>query len=390
MANEEHLKKLREGVNAWNEWRKENPEVQPDLAHADLREAALGGANLSHANLVKADLAGAELQLADLTKGLLNYAKLAGADLADANLTEAKFSRANLTAVNLQGADLTGVDLSWANLAEATLVNARFRNANFSNAILMANIRNTDLNEADLRWIGGRWSAPGNPERFPRPVRPAIRLFAKLFGDRSIRFDSTLVRNARFSPNSPDAWSVLRRNYTGPMLMFHLLLLIAFFLPYVAKTMMWVGVNRTQEVIQTAAADVNRAAHTLAHQESPGAVELAESLARLASREPCLSGDCEEHSVWELLIGRDRPGAYWLLATTLLLYNLGRALLTWRVGPLRDEEERSGHTPEYKGLNGYGWLIWPHRVVQVLLLVALVSFVYHGVDWLTRPVWLPG
>lgn len=35
MANEEHLAIFRQGVEAWNKWRKENPKIKPDLAYAD-------------------------------------------------------------------------------------------------------------------------------------------------------------------------------------------------------------------------------------------------------------------------------------------------------------------------------------------------------------------
>ena len=31
MANEEHLKILKQGVDAWNQWRKENPKIMPDF-----------------------------------------------------------------------------------------------------------------------------------------------------------------------------------------------------------------------------------------------------------------------------------------------------------------------------------------------------------------------
>ena len=38
MANQSHLKKLKEGPKSWNKWRKENKSVIPDLSKADLIE----------------------------------------------------------------------------------------------------------------------------------------------------------------------------------------------------------------------------------------------------------------------------------------------------------------------------------------------------------------
>ena len=46
MANEEHLAKLREGVEAWNEWRGKNPDLEPDIQEAYLSNAQLQGADL--------------------------------------------------------------------------------------------------------------------------------------------------------------------------------------------------------------------------------------------------------------------------------------------------------------------------------------------------------
>ncbi len=47
MANEEHFGILRQGVAVWNEWRRVNPEVVPDLNAAELQWASLHGVDLS-------------------------------------------------------------------------------------------------------------------------------------------------------------------------------------------------------------------------------------------------------------------------------------------------------------------------------------------------------
>jgi uncharacterized protein YjbI with pentapeptide repeats len=54
-------------VDAWNEWRAENPKVKPDLAFAVMRGANLQLADLSWAQLREADLVLANLRGADLS-----------------------------------------------------------------------------------------------------------------------------------------------------------------------------------------------------------------------------------------------------------------------------------------------------------------------------------
>ena len=53
MADEEHLQIIRQGVDVWNEWRHDNPELIPNLSGADLSEA-----DLCEAYLTMADLSG--------------------------------------------------------------------------------------------------------------------------------------------------------------------------------------------------------------------------------------------------------------------------------------------------------------------------------------------
>ncbi len=88
MANQEQLDILKQGVDAWNLWRVENPDVQIDLS-----EAQLSGANLNDAHLILADLNGADLTRADLTGADFGGADLSDADLSDANLMGTVFWR---------------------------------------------------------------------------------------------------------------------------------------------------------------------------------------------------------------------------------------------------------------------------------------------------------
>ena len=66
MANPEHLSKIREGIQAWNKWREENPDVYPDLKDASLMMANLKGVNLNWADLRGVDLTSANLEGASL------------------------------------------------------------------------------------------------------------------------------------------------------------------------------------------------------------------------------------------------------------------------------------------------------------------------------------
>ena len=126
MANQEHLEILAKGVEAWNEWRKSNPDIRPIL-----REAMLWSARLIGADLRNADLVGARLHSADMTSADCSYADFAYADLVMAHMSEANLSYAGFHFANLQAADLTGANFEWAILGWANLTNAKLKNSNF-------------------------------------------------------------------------------------------------------------------------------------------------------------------------------------------------------------------------------------------------------------------
>jgi Pentapeptide repeats (8 copies) len=146
MANQEQYDILKQGVEAWNQWREEHPDVWLDFSGAFLFEADLRGANLSRVSLREADLEGADLEEANLKESDLGRANLSRANLSGANL-----SRANLSGANLSRADLKGANLGRASLSAAKLSNADLEGADLSGAELKwADLRGAKLHGADL------------------------------------------------------------------------------------------------------------------------------------------------------------------------------------------------------------------------------------------------
>ena len=161
MANVRHLEIVRAPSGGWNDWRRKNTRVLPDLAGADLCGADLAGANLAKADLSGARLEGASLCGANLTRARFFGAQLAGADLNRATLVKANLSQADLAGANLNAADLSQAFLIKANLSGASLVEARLEGANLGQASLFranltraalrkASFFKADLTEADL------------------------------------------------------------------------------------------------------------------------------------------------------------------------------------------------------------------------------------------------
>ncbi len=105
---------LHHGVEAWNRWRSQNPNLRPNLR----------GAYLNHLDLRWADFHDADLRFA-----FLFYSDLAEADLYGASLLGADLIHANLEAADLRWAALSGAYLSYANLSYADLRDANLREA---------------------------------------------------------------------------------------------------------------------------------------------------------------------------------------------------------------------------------------------------------------------
>ena len=179
MANQKHLDILKQGVDVWNRWRKEHPDIVPDLSYSDLKReflievdpdgkdftsadfstVNLSGADLSEAflygsNFMKADLGRAKLREADLRYTKLIEANFSGADLTDSSLGSADLSRANLSGALLHGTNLGRAILLEANFTQAylygtTLTEVVLTEADFNKAYL----GNTVFARVDLRSV---------------------------------------------------------------------------------------------------------------------------------------------------------------------------------------------------------------------------------------------
>ena len=207
MADPQHVEVLKEGVTAWANWRKNNPDVKPDLsginisdviwdnspicnpkidadefldlfsqfpaaaqgAHfpakeelgeqlrKDAREVVrlddvnfegvdLRQANLSRVSLGKAQLSGANFEGANLAGAVLNEATITGANFNQCHLAKAQFEKADLTSAKLRDTVLTRANFREADLTDADLTNASAEEANWFDVTLRrAVLRNAAL-----------------------------------------------------------------------------------------------------------------------------------------------------------------------------------------------------------------------------------------------------
>jgi hypothetical protein len=146
MANAEQLAILGQGVQAWNSWRAQHPDVDINLESADLNSTNLEWIDLADANLEGADLSCASMNHAVLVRARLRRANLAHASLEHANLAHAHLEKANLAFASLEEAMLPYAYLVETNLGAANLKSVRAEDANFK----LANLSYTTLQNAVL------------------------------------------------------------------------------------------------------------------------------------------------------------------------------------------------------------------------------------------------
>jgi uncharacterized protein YjbI with pentapeptide repeats len=168
MANNQHVEILKQGVEVWNRWRKDNPGVTPDLAGFNFREDEEGGGNFSFGPpmgpdnaLISAELKGIDLSHANLTGAKLynidfSSANFQKANLSEADLVQSLFYKSDLSFTHLNDANLSEAcfdeaDLSWMICTHAEWIRARLISANFTRAMIVSsNLVDAKLSDSNL------------------------------------------------------------------------------------------------------------------------------------------------------------------------------------------------------------------------------------------------
>jgi len=201
MANPQHLAIFKQGVQAWNAWREENPTVHPDLSDAklddiDMRFAHLDGVNFRLSKLNRIDFAFASLREADFREAELGLASVDGdgvsppLNLSVTDLQGADFRQASFWLVDFASADLRGVRFGEARFIGIKLNGADLRGCNLQGvALKQAELMNADLSSADLSGVSLEYA-----DLFQTNVSDAILFGVDLWG---AKLSSTNLQDAR-------------------------------------------------------------------------------------------------------------------------------------------------------------------------------------------------
>jgi uncharacterized protein YjbI with pentapeptide repeats len=170
MENEECMRLLKQGTQAWNTWRMQHPDSKrlnlsrSDLSgldlhgvnfrEVDLNFAKLSQVNLNQANLINvdmtyADLSSANLRETQLRHAIVMYANLDDADASHADLSETVFVEASFTRTNLRRANMSQADLTGSVLTEALFLETDISSATFANTTMYHTVfGGVDLHQA--------------------------------------------------------------------------------------------------------------------------------------------------------------------------------------------------------------------------------------------------
>lgn len=346
------------------------PELLARYANGEraFRYHDLRGAPLSGADLRDADFSFSTFTGADLSGAVLLRTRLLGVDLAGTNLAGVDFRGALIAGARFDGANLHGAVLDEAQGSLGTLVarvaaalslerlfpmttsiSNAFRCCSFARArVDKVSFRRSNLshahfdNAASCDFTGAVLTSGSLGE-----ARNCSFDGADLRDIGQVIFDECRVLGARLG-RTRDPWGELRRAYGGGMTAVHLALLSVFFLLMYLRVLPW---------------------------------RLLAALPAAPSWVPST-----EVPLWWLALGLDQGLSVAVLTAALILFNLLRGALVYRIAPMREDESRTGSTPRWSDYRG---LHVAHRVVGVLFWFSVASFGVEAIRLLATDVAVP-
>ncbi|MEM1426279.1 MAG: pentapeptide repeat-containing protein, partial [Cyanobacteria bacterium P01_H01_bin.130] len=140
MADAVHLMQLQRGAAQWRQWRRDNPEVLPELSAIDLSGAILGDRPMHQCQLHRANLRQLCAPGSDWTRAKALDSHWDGVNLEFATLRNmeaigSEWRGANLRAIDGRDGNWSAADFRDAKLDHANLARAILNRASFSGAI---------------------------------------------------------------------------------------------------------------------------------------------------------------------------------------------------------------------------------------------------------------
>jgi hypothetical protein len=119
-----------EGVDVWNKWRVDNPEIIPQLFQVDFSEmmgfpTGLSGLNLSNVYIENTNMYGLTLDEANFENAFLQNSNCWASTFRDANFRSTNLELVNFTGALLEGADFNGAHIGNTVFGDCNLMSAK-------------------------------------------------------------------------------------------------------------------------------------------------------------------------------------------------------------------------------------------------------------------------
>ena len=157
MVNSKHVKNLKKGVEKWNKWREENPQISPNLRGLNFvkefpnENEIYNLPNFEGCNFSNVDLHGVSLRNGYYINCSFDGSTIQYADLVDAYFSSCSFKKTKMRVTKIGSATFYNckfedADLSYCSAEETSFSNSKLINTKLENIRFVSN----DFSDANL------------------------------------------------------------------------------------------------------------------------------------------------------------------------------------------------------------------------------------------------